>query len=391
MLVPRFVLLDGVAFPFEVTASGVRVAMTVPSLEPVQLVLAQLCNPGVTEEQRAAFAAGRDFVVPELAAVRLRADHPDARGGVESWRAFARTADTLRPDSEIYLFTASFSRHALALPRATAVALAAELVRLSDALRAGTLRAELAPPAPADPRIAGGPMEETLDDESPPEEEEDEGDDAESASHLEARVVPPAATEPGPRPELASDELLRELENAAALLDQLDPEDTLRSDLPSEELDALTAARRRTVLTSLELAGFFTAEADTPALRDRLTRDGLWTLLGYLDAAAALRRYLASAARARLVREPPPPSLLLAAVSLDYFRKPSPPGPAETSSEVTADEWLALCEANFVRTRSPSPRAGRTFVKLQSQGVWLWFRADAAPAVSLWRVVPAKR
>lgn len=388
MLVPRFLHLDGVAFPLEATATGVRVAMAVPALEPVQLVLAQLCNPGATAEQRAAFAAGRDFVVPELAAVRLRADHPDARGGVENWRAFARAADALRPDSEIYLFSAGFSRHALALPRATAVALAAELMRLSDALRAGTLRAELAPPAPADPRVAGGPMEETLDDESPPdEEEEDKGGDAESAPHLEARAVPPAATEPRPRPELASAELLRELENAAALLDQLDPEDTLRSDLPSEELDALTAARRRTVLTSLDLAGFFTAEADTPALRDRLARDGLLTLLGYLDAAAALRRYLASAARARLVREPPPPSLLLAAVSLDYFRKPSPPGPPE----VTADEWLALCEANFVRSRSASPRAGRTFVKLQGQGVWLWFRADAAPAVSLWRVVPAAK
>ncbi len=388
MLVPRFLLLDGVAFPLEVTASGARVAMAVPALEPVQLVLAQLCNPGVTEEQRACFAQGRDFVVPELAAVLLRADHPDARGGVESWRGFARAADTLRPDSEIYLFTAGFSRYALALPRATAVALAAELVRVCEAVRAGALRAELAPPAPADPRVAGGPMEETLDDE-PTDEADETGEDDDSApAPNRAEASPPAAPSPPEAPpELASDELLRELENAAALLDQLDPEDTLRSDLPSEELDALTAARRRTVLTSLELAGFFAAEADTPALRDRLTRDGLWTLLGYLDAAAALRRYLASAARARLVHEPPPRSLLLAAVSLDYFRKASPPGPPE----VNAEEWLALCEATFVRTRSASPRAGRTFLKLQGQNIWLWFRADAAPAVSLWRVVPAKR
>lgn len=384
MLVPRFLLLDGVAFPLEVTASSARVAMAVPALEPVQLVLAQLCNPGVTEEQRACFAQGRDFVVPELAAVLLRADHPDARGGIESWRSFARAADTLRPDSEIYLFTAGFSRYALALPRATAVALAAELVRVCEALRTGALRAELAPPAPTDPRVAGGPLEETLDDEV-----DEYGEDADSApapDHAEA--APSAApSPPAPSPELASDELLRELENAAALLDQLDPEDTLRSDLPSEELDALTAARRRTVLTSLDLAGFFAAEADTPALRDRLTRDGLWTLLGYLEAARSLRSYLASEARARLVHEPPPRSLLLTAVSLDYFRKPSPPGPPE----ITADEWLALCEANFVRSRSASPRAGRTFLKLQGQGVWLWFRADAAPTVSLWRVVPAKR
>ena len=406
MLVPRALRIEGVSFPLAVTASSAHLATSVPALQALQVVLVQLCDANAPAAVRECFARGEDFVVRELAAVRMKAHDADASAGLAQWRAFARSADTTTADSDIYLVSASFVRTALAVPCAILVQLAAELVRLNDGLRAGTITAQLEPPDPADapgaqPLAGGPPSAATLDDDGDDDSDDDSDDDdshddddeshddGPSPAHGSAAPQAPAAAEaPLPAlpalPSLPSDELLRQLENEAAMLDQLDPEDTLRPGLPSEELDALTAARRRTVLLGLRVAGLLHEAADSPELRHRLASAGLSTLTGYLDAAAALRAYLRSPGRARFFRGAAQVAdLLTSAVSLDWFRKDAsitPPG-------VSPDEWLALCEANFVRSRPPGPRGGRTYVKLEGRGVWIHFRADVGPHLCLWRAL----
>jgi hypothetical protein len=356
--------IDGVSFPLEVSAAGVRLALAVPALEAPQLVLAQLCNAGVTPQQRELFARGEDFAVPNLSAVRVPASDPDAREAIAAWQAFAGRD----PGPDVYLVSASFSAHALAVPPPTMARLIAELGPLCDGVRSGALEPRLAEPGaevpPPDATAILAP------------------DDAAAATAL----APPA---------LASDDVLRDLENSAAMLDQLDPEDTLREGLPSEQLDALTAARRRTVLLGLRIAGLFSPAAiagpAAAATRARLLAAGFPTLAGYLDAAVALAAYLTSRTRAQQL---PPASedLLLSAVSLDWFRKAAPSAAPSPAPRAADDAWLTRCEAAFARARAVGPRAGRTYTKLDDgTAVWLHFRTDVGPHVSLWRALEARR
>lgn len=340
MRVPPVLHIEGVDFPLEVSASGVRLAIVTPALDALQLVLARLSNTGVPQEQRDGFARGQDFAVPNLSARRIKASAADAGVAIANWRAFAGRD----PGDDLYLVSASFASHPIAVPRAVMIQLIAELWPLCEGVRNGLI----------EPVLASSP-------------------EAVTAAAL------PAATSEQP-----SDDVLRDLEDAAVLLDQLDPEDTLRSGLPSEALDALTAARRRTVLLSLRIAGLLSSDpAELAILHTRIRSLQLPTLAGYVDAAMALRSYLQSATRAELL----PPSgddLLQSAVSLDWFRKGSPAGPATTSPE----RWLALCEAAFLRTRPTGPLAGRTYTKLEGLGVWLHYRSDLAAHLSLWRALP---
>jgi hypothetical protein len=340
---PQPLSVEGVEFPLEASANGVRLAVVTPALDALQLVLARLSNPGVSAEQRGVFSRGEDFAVPNLSARRIPAADPGAAHAIANWRAFAAR----EPGDDLYLVSASFAPEPIAVPRATMIQLMAELWRLCEAVRAGQLEPLPSAPLPAPPTVSAAP----------------------AAARLPA-----------------GDAVLVELEGAAALLDQLDPEDTLRAGPPGEALDALTAARRRTILLGLRTAGLLGADPEErAALRRRLVAMQLPTLLGYLDAASALRAYATSEERAALL---PPASddLLRSAVSLDWFRKGSPAGPAGLSPA----RWLAQCEAAFLRARPVSPLAGRTFIQLGGIGVWLHHRSDLGPHVSLWRAVVAR-
>lgn len=370
MLVPRALHIDGVSFPLEVTPGGARIARATPALEALQLVIAQLCNAGVTAEQREVFARGGDFAVPNLSAVRLPASDPDARAAVAAWKAFAKRD----PGEDIYLVSASFVNVPIAVPPTTMAQLVAELGPLCDGIRSGAVQAKLAEPgaehAPPVPLAATSVIPSV------------------AAAAVPATRATGATVDGGPP--LAEDEVLRDLENSATMLDQLDPEDTIRDGLPSEELDALTAARRRTVLLGLRLAGLFSPSTlGSPAARTRLLAAGFPALTSYLDAALALSAYLTSRTRARVL---PPASedLLLSSVSLDWFRKATPrSAPPEGLAE---DEWLMRCEAAFLRARAQGPRAGRTYLKLDDgTPVWLHFRTDLGPHVCLWRALVARR
>jgi hypothetical protein len=356
--VPAALHLDDVTFPIEVASGGVRLKVVVPALDALQLVLARLCNPDATAEQRGVFARGEDFAVPSLSAVRMAASHPDAADAVASWTRFAGRP----PGDDVYVVAASFSDEAIAVPRATLSKLLAELARLCDAVRVGDSDAH----------------------------HDHDHHDHDPHHHAGGGAPSPSAAAGAPSPSAAagapSDELLRELERDALHLDSLDPEDTRRAGLPSEALDARTAARRRIVLLGLDEAGLLTtAAASDQALRARLRDTGCVTLLGYLDAVAALAAYYASPERAELPLPRADAAPLHGDVSLDWFRKASPPGPPELS----AHAWLARCEALFVRSRPSAPNAGRTFTKVAGVGTWLHFRADRGPHVALWRAVLA--
>lgn len=345
MRAPSSLHIEGVDFPLEISASGVRLAIVAPALDALQLVLARLSKVGVPQHERDCFARGEDFAVPNLSARRSAAgaaNAADAGDAIANWRAFAGR----EPGDDFYLVSASFASHPIAVPRTTMIQLIAELWPLCEGVRNGLVEPALAPPPEA--------------------------------------AAAPASTAPAGAPAQPGEAVLRDLEDTALLLDQLDPEDTLRSGLPSEALDALTAARRRTVLLGLRTAGLLNPDpAALAALRTRLGALQLSTLARYLDAAAALRVYLSSAARAELL---PAGSddLLQSAVSLDWFRKASPPGPAPLSP----DRWLALCEAAFLRARPAGPLAGRTYTKIDGVGAWLYYRSDLGPHLSLWRALP---
>jgi hypothetical protein len=162
------------------------------------------------------------------------------------------------------------------------------------------------------------------------------------------------------------DDTLREI---AALADEVDRRDAeaSRGDEPyaDEQLDAKLVARRSRLLLDLEVAGVL-----GPAERDRLATLGLTQLVAYSDAAVAMDRYLDSPGYARLVKQPRVTRLLDSCVSLDWFRVPS----GYVPDGVAADDWLALCEANF--RANERPRAGSVFVRLEGKFHRLMFRTE---------------
>jgi hypothetical protein len=172
----------------------------------------------------------------------------------------------------------------------------------------------------------------------------------------------------------------------AALLELLDALERLRAGedggLPHGELDELerraaeleraadpaaASAERRFLLLALDQAGVLGEDPPAGVAQRPL-------LAGYRDAAAELRRYLASEERRSLVAAPPPPGVLGAPVSLDWFRHPSPrPNPLERPFH-----WLAAGEA-ALRAAQPDERAGAGEVFVRRGPEWWifdWRRDD---------------
>ena len=142
-------------------------------------------------------------------------------------------------------------------------------------------------------------------------------------------------------------------------------------------LDGTQSAKRRFLLLALDHAGVL---GERPP-------EGLGELLaGYRDAAAELRRYLASDERHSLVAGAPPSGVIGAPVSLDWFRHPSPrPNPLERPFR-----WLASGEA-ALRAGQLDERSGAGEVFVRRGADWWVFdwRRDDGVTAALVRARPA--
>lgn len=181
---------------------------------------------------------------------------------------------------------------------------------------------------------------------------------------------------PGERDELAlirdhvSDGVLAELEKLALEVDALEA--------GSDDDRIRAGAKRQRLLIELDVGGLLTGK---PASGDRLA--GHPTLRGYHDACVQMASYHASAARIRLVGKVIPIKPTEGHVSLDWFRTPS----GYTPAGVSAHDWLALCEANFL---APMPTGtGTRFVRLEGKIHVLSYRIEATAEPRLWRAQPA--
>jgi hypothetical protein len=147
-----------------------------------------------------------------------------------------------------------------------------------------------------------------------------------------------------------------------------------RTERLAVELDAAPgdgAQKRRILLGELEWYGLLD-ETRAAERRAQLEVWGLSTLLGYLDAAAALRAYHASAERASCDGlDPPAERLLDANVSLDWFRKR-----VATPPDMTPDGWLAFCEQALVST-APDGDAGEIVARRGERACRIRYRIEA--------------
>jgi len=182
--------------------------------------------------------------------------------------------------------------------------------------------------------------------------------------------------------ELASEHLLREIEQMADAVDLLDAQARVGGQpYADEKLDATLVAKRSRLLLELEVGGVFAPEL--AATRTTLIALRLPRLLTYHDAACEMTRYFASPGRARLVKTPVPERINDARVSLDWFRLSNGYTPPNTDPL----DWLALCEVNFLA--NDRPRAGSVFIKLQGAFHQLWFRTEVGLVPKLYGAEPA--
>jgi hypothetical protein len=178
--------------------------------------------------------------------------------------------------------------------------------------------------------------------------------------------------------QLASDNLLHEIEQMADAVDLLDAQARVGGEpYADESLDAKLVAKRSRLLLELEVAGVL--EPALAGTRAKLVSLRLPQLLGYHDAAREMTRYFASPCRARLVKTPVPDRINDARVSLDWFRKSN----GYTPAGIDALDWLALCEANFLANERP--RAGSVFIRLEGSFHQLWFRSEVGQVPKLYR------
>jgi hypothetical protein len=152
--------------------------------------------------------------------------------------------------------------------------------------------------------------------------------------------------------------------------------DRLAAGTDDEQITA--GAKRQRLLIELDVYGLLTGQ---PAIGARVAAHP--TLRGYHDACVQLASYHASAARIRLVGNAIPLKPTDGHVSLDWFRTPS----GYTPAGVSAHDWLALCERNFLE---PMPEGtGTRFVRLEGKMHVLSYRIEAGPEPKLWRAQPA--
>ena len=153
-----------------------------------------------------------------------------------------------------------------------------------------------------------------------------------------------------------------------------DREALIRTERLAAEVDAAdgnAAEKRRILLGELEWYGLLD-ETRAAERRAQLEQWGLPTLLAYLDAAAALRAYHASADRASCDGlDPPAERLLDANVSLDWFRKR-----VATPSDMSPDGWLAFCEQALVRA-APDGDAGELVARSGEREFRIRYRVEA--------------
>lgn len=278
-------------------------------------------------------------------------------------------------------------RGAIALAKSPHVANLVELSLLGDEITQAGVEAIAASPYLANAKrisFADNPFD-------PTPRVIDEGDD----NYLAFR--PPAAGELeatfGPRPWLAlptgylptwppdkdelalvhdyvADEQLARLETLALEVDQLAA--------GTEDDQIIAGAKRQRLLIELDVFGLLTGQ---PATGHRVADHK--TLRAYHDACVQMASYHASAARIRLVGKAIPLRPTAGHVSLDWFRTPS----GYTPAGVSAHDWLALWEANFI---DPMPtHTGTRFVRLEGKIHVLCYRIEATTEPKLWRVQPA--
>ncbi|MFO0748035.1 MAG: hypothetical protein U1F43_20600 [Myxococcota bacterium] len=270
----------------------------------------------------------------------------------------------------------------LILPRTTLIRFVEEMERLNDEIAAGTREPRIDTSMPVPPRPA--PLRPLV----VAEDDEDFDDAPAPVAAAPEEPTVPAPPEPDPCAErdhvvvldTVDDDMLEDAEAECAKFEVLD-EVARAEDYRDVTRDAEAAAKRRTLLFSLETLGVIWIPF-AKTMRQRLELLGLTRLLAYHDAAVRLDAYLHSEWRARVgPQRRPPRALLDSAVSLDWFRLPPSPRPAGTDP----DEWLAVCERNFVSWPQTGPESGRMYLVLFDRGACLEYRLEAAPMPRLWR------
>ncbi|HVK68566.1 MAG TPA: hypothetical protein VM694_29105 [Polyangium sp.] len=196
----------------------------------------------------------------------------------------------------------------------------------------------------------------------------------------------PKAGEPAHEPPVESpfesldlDEVV-ELERSAMELD-----DVARKVGKTDAEAGCESAGRSQLFVSLDVYGFLSTDgyAEKHAW---LEAHGLATLLGYHDAAEALRRYLRDPERKQSIPEATEDEEVVGAwVSADWFRLgvPTPPGMSPVS-------WLARCE-RFLRDYDPESFERLLSMKIGSETYEVECRMDHHQKPSVVRAFPEKR
>lgn len=159
-------------------------------------------------------------------------------------------------------------------------------------------------------------------------------------------------------------------------------EQALVNDMLASRVDVLYMGfivERRQLVARLAERGLL--DATRAELKRRwLVTWALPKLLGWFDAACARVAYLASPERAAYELPPPPVDPLASAVSLDWFRLPTPP-----PEGVAPHDWLALCERVLFVNPPDTPRAsGEILSRIRNK--WyriIWRRDDGRTPVVL--------
>lgn len=186
--------------------------------------------------------------------------------------------------------------------------------------------------------------------------------------------------------ELASEAVLRALEDRARVVDVLDAR--ARRDAGDPSKLAEVNAQRTQLLRELEAANVIVPEVGWRA-KNPLVELGFARLVAYHTAAENLKAYYASPIYKRIVAQPVPADRLEGYVSLDWFRLPSgyePPFYAFENSSWYG--WLAECE-HALRAAGTSSVTGTVVAHLQGAMHELWCRPELGAPPHLYRAVPA--
>lgn len=217
-----------------------------------------------------------------------------------------------------------------------------------------------------------------------------------AARDPEIANIPPPPPEPPP-PEPPPEPLLfcaNPLEGAPNVSDRSGVElsEQLAVDLDALEPTATTEdeladvfVKRQLLLGELEGLGLL-SEARLADKRAYLERWHLPTLVGYLDAATALRAYYRDPIREQYGLDwRDPDKLLDGDVSLDWFRKPGP-----TPEGATPSTWLAFCE-QVLFDNAPGEGAGEILSRIGGRWYQIRYRVEARPYPVIYAATELRR